>query len=87
VEEHQLVERKCVVEGVPPVGEQVTEAYPAKMYSSLSALERRRVHSPRGKKGHTHTFSLGLSHSYMQNVYGASEPQILQLCWFATPHR
>jgi hypothetical protein len=80
VEEHHLVERKCLIEGVPPVRHQITEVYPDKMYLSLSALERRRVRSLHGEKGHTPTFILGLSYSYMQNVYGVSEPQILKLC-------
>jgi hypothetical protein len=53
LEEHHLVARKCLVEGVPPVGQQIIEAYPDIMYSSLSALERM-VQSPHGEKGHTH---------------------------------
>jgi hypothetical protein len=86
VEKHHLVERKCLVEGVPPVGQQITEANPDKMCSSLPALERRTVQSPHGEKGHTH-IQFGAITLYMQNIYGVSEPQIPKLCWFTTPHR
>jgi hypothetical protein len=54
VEEGYLVERKCLVEGVPPARLQITQAqaYPGNVYPHLSALERW-VQSHQGKKGGT----------------------------------
>jgi hypothetical protein len=67
------------------MGLQIIHAYPGSVYSSLSDLERRRVHTP-GDKGRT-THSIWGKRVRTCQLYVFSEPQILQLCRFTTPHR
>jgi hypothetical protein len=85
MEEHHLVEWKCLVEGVLLVGLQITVAYPGNLYVSLPALETRRVKLPHESERVPHV-QFGLSQSCL-DLYVGCELQILQQCQFTTSHR